>query len=123
MILRTSYFANLKVIQSIHETVPLCISIIKPRWLDGSILQYKQLAPTWELVNDLKNNRITEKGYTTIYEQMLDKLDPHEISKEFMEMGNDITLLCYEKSGFCHRKIAGTFLFEGSPLITKLIRG
>jgi hypothetical protein len=50
-----------------------------------------------------KDGRITKEEYTIrYYNEILNGLDP---ARTYQELGEDSILLCWERSGFCHRFI------------------
>jgi len=84
------------------------ISLYPPKNWKGKI--YKPLAPTNEILSDIRAGRINEEQYTIRYKQeVLSKLDPQVIYDIF----KDKVLLCYETPReFCHRKIVATWIKE-----------
>lgn len=84
----------------------VCISIKPIWWFKGRC--YAPLAPTWDIVMGLKKGEIDEKGYTTEYLKILDKLDPQKVVDE---LGDGAIMLCYESpKDFCHRHIVSFWL-------------
>ncbi len=68
---------------------------------------YKPLMPGWNLVNAWKKGEIDEKKYTEIYtKEILEKLDKEQVKKDL----EGKTILCWEKTGFCHRHIVMEWL-------------
>lgn len=130
--LYTSYFGKVK---KLPETIlPVSIAAVTPRWFQGRI--YKQLAPTFELLNDWKIGSIVEDKYTERFNTQLEMLDPHEVVDElryvlpttcmsgrFWEDPNlSIALLCYEKSGaFCHRHLVAKWFRDHGIQCEELI--
>ena len=118
----TSYFGKVKKLP--ENIIPVSIAAITPRWFQGK--SYKQLAPTFELLNDWKIGAVTEEKYTERYNAQLERLDPKEVAEElkyflpaicvsaaFWEDPNlSIALLCYERDGFCHRHLAANWFTE-----------
>ena len=109
----TSYFANLKNIDS--SIVPISISLYPPKWYEGAI--YKKPAPTYEILNDWKKGKQDEEAkghYERMYQfSVLRKLNANEVLKDLEEISNgkDVCLLCFEKRGdFCHRHLFAKFL-------------
>lgn len=97
----TSYFGNLK---NISNPLAICGGI--PEWFDGP--GYRVLAPKYSFFNDYKTGIIDAEGYTEQYnKQVLEPLNPKDIYNYLIsKYGEDVTLICYEKSGdFCHRHI------------------
>lgn len=100
--MKTSYFAKYKG--------PNSVSIARgtPAWYNGAI--EPRLFPTWELINGIKKNIISEQVYEEKYRDIiLDKLDPKEIYEQYA----DFVLLCWERIGeFCHRRIVASWIEE-----------
>jgi len=84
------------------------------------------LAPSWELVRDCKDGKISKEEYTKIYtESILAPLPAKElytyIESKF-PVGEDITLLCYEKpSDFCHRHLVADWFTQAGFPVTEMI--
>ncbi len=98
--MKTSYFSK-------SGSHPNAVSIAgkSPDWYYGT--EYKVLAPKWWFYANYKNSDQTEEdeqAYIDAYkEEVLGKLDPHEVHKL---LGDDAVLLCWESSEkFCHRHI------------------
>ena len=111
--MKTSYYAR----PNIHlETNLVSISCSLSTWIKETFIgknfkHYRKLAPDYfTMVLPYKCGEIDIAEYTTRYQQILDKLDPHEVYKE---LGEDATLLCYEKpDDFCHRHLVAKWLRE-----------
>ena len=105
----TSYFANLKKLPK--DIIPIAISASVPNSIN--ILQYKKLAPTYNILSNYKNNNNIEL-YTKEYsEQILNKLNPLDVINELYSLSNgkDVALICYEKyDKFCHRQLVAEWL-------------
>ena len=106
MNITTSYFGNIKNIKN-----PVAICARAPMWFVGP--RYPTLAPTYRIFIDYKTNEDAEQ-YTKDFEiEVLDKLNPHTILKEMLQLyGEEFTMVCYEKPYdnrgnqiFCHRYI------------------
>jgi hypothetical protein len=77
--------------------------------IDWIGMQFPVLAPTRDIFFAKKSRKIDEKEYEKRYrEEVLSKLDPQKIYNMFK---NNV-LLCWEESGFCHRKIVSQWLRE-----------
>lgn len=104
----TSYFGNLKQISKDNIFVPVAICAKSPQWYTG--LEYKKLAPTYEILKRYMKEK-NEEWYTREYhKQILEKLDPYQVFREISDMMPDDNhipcLICYEKPGdFCHRHL------------------
>lgn len=124
----TSYYANLKNIPKTY--LCLGISYICPEWLreyndehpNFLFIKNKCLAPSQELLFDIKNNKISEEEYKSryiheLFGNIINKMGYIDIPQFFKEMSNNIetgcevqyegiVFLCYEKPGmFCHRHL------------------
>lgn len=121
MRIHTSYFAMNNYILW-EGMIPVVISTSVPFWNDAFIL-YHKLYPTNDMLWEYKHGKITEQEYIKKYRNnILAKLDPHEIYKELMELseGKPVCLMCWEKSGkFCHRHIVAEWLREAGYLVSE----
>ena len=109
----TGYYAKLNQYKNLGLE-PIAISGKRPNFYEG--LYYPDFAPRYWMYQRWKDKDITNEGYTEEYKKYLDTLDKEEIRKDFKEYtveGNDIVLLCYEKSAeFCHRHVLAEWLKE-----------
>lgn len=130
----TSYFGRLKYLLS-EGYIPVAICGKSPEWYDG--LEYKKLAPSYNIWKGLKIDGCSEEDYTIRFKnEILAKLNPEEVVKDLIVLvGNSIglqyagsigqinvyhdslkssdkiVLLCYEKNGeFCHRHLVSEWL-------------
>lgn len=86
----------------------VAISVVPPSWYEGRC--YPALAPTWEMVRDVKAGNITQFQYAQLFRDLLvrRKLDPHTV---LQELGENAVLLCYEKPGdHCHRRLVADWI-------------
>jgi len=99
--MNTSYFA--KKIKFIN---PVSIAGKCPDWYKGK--EFKKLAPKYWFFKKYKEDH-DKKFYTEMYyKEVLNLLDPKTI---YEELGENSTLLCWEKSGsFCHRRLIANWL-------------
>ena len=106
----TSYFANIKNLPK--DVVPIAICGKAPAGYLG--LQYKKLAPTWQIFSDWKYKHHDNNIYTSQFkQQVLNRLDPLLVEDELLAITNGRTfcLVCYEKpSDFCHRHLVAEWL-------------
>ena len=116
----TSYFA--KVNKLPDNIVPISISAKPPRGYKG--LQYKKLAPTYQILMDWKETGDTETYIEEYDDNVLSNFKPVKIVTELIQMseGKDIALICFEKpDDFCHRHLVAEWLtnagFECSEYI------
>lgn len=100
----TTYFAKLNKLPVNIVPISICVSV--PGYYNG--LQYKKIAPTYDLLARYKKDGDT--NYYTEYfnEKILGHLDPYFVMSELYDMtdGKDVALVCYERSdAFCHRHL------------------
>jgi hypothetical protein len=104
----TGYFAKLKTYEN-AGLIPVSIAGKAPNFYKG--VQYKGLAPRWEMFNDWKKGKIDDMQYTSIFLQHLETLDKEAVRRALENFGENVILLCYEKPGdFCHRHIVADWL-------------
>lgn len=86
----------------------VAISRTCPSWWKGK--KYPLLAPSSRLLNLWKGGYIEEEAYIRIYiQETLKHIDKEKVKEE---LGEDAVLLCWEKTGFCHRHIVIKWLNE-----------
>ena len=113
----TSYFAKVNKLPENARCISICLS--PPKGYNG--LEYKALAPTWDILKKYKMN-MDQDEYAAAFRAMLSRLNPREVLKDFYSMLNyedrDMILLCYEKPpDFCHRHlVAEWFTNNGYPV-------
>ena len=120
----TSYFAKLKSIPK--DIVPISICAKAPDWYDG--LQYKRLAPTYDVLMRYKGNGDTEEFERDYTIQVLNKLDMDDVAEELADLAYGINpdfrkvcLVCFEKSDdFCHRHVVAKALKKAGYLCEEL---
>lgn len=63
------------------------------------------LSPSWELLNEYKNGKIGWDEYTERFKQEMnnDRCIAEMRKIKWTAKSKDIYLICYEKSGNCHR--------------------
>jgi uncharacterized protein YeaO (DUF488 family) len=114
----TTYFAKLKKLPSDIIPVPISNSIPGTPSDNTSYsslynMKYKKLVPPWYVVKDYQSDH-DEMKYTQRYEELiLDHLDASKVYADLERMsgGNDVALVCYEKTGgFCHRHLVAEWL-------------
>jgi len=95
------YTSNFSKIKKIKFEEQMSIAIGPPSWYEGFVCN--ELRPTWEIVIDHKNKKITDEQYTELYyEKVLNKLDPFELYKK---LDNKVLLCWCGQNKFCHRYI------------------
>jgi hypothetical protein len=104
----TTYFANLK-----NAINPISIAGKSPDFYHGP--EYRKLAPKYDWWKKWHDEKLSNEWYIKQYNRtVLQPLNPSEVVDELFALypGEEIiTLLCWEKTGFCHRHIV-TFFFE-----------
>ncbi len=89
-----------------HHGLKIAVSRTIPRGfkVDGSLLF---LAPSSDLLNDWKAQKIDESGYIQRYrEQIKDNWIEVKLWLDSLNSKQRLTILCYEKAGsFCHRTL------------------
>ncbi len=109
----TSYYANCIELAK-AGIVPISIALYPPRrWQN---LEYKKLAPTFDILLDYKHDH-DEVRYSERYKTIiLDRLNPNEVMKDLIHMAgkdHEFALVCYEQSqSFCHRQLVAKWLNE-----------
>ena len=106
----TSYFARCNKLPK--GLVPISIARQAPAGYKG--LEYKTLAPTWDILSEYKQTK-DERIYIQQYNYQLFLLSADQVVKELKELAqsNQIILLCYEKpNDFCHRHLVAKWLTE-----------
>lgn len=100
----TSYWGNLKNLQKhFKQTQIISVSRYTKFW-HGKFCS--KLFPSAELLKNFKAGRITQAEYTEIFNKYLETLNPQNCYNAL----NNCVLVCYEKSGFCHRHIIAEWL-------------
>lgn len=68
---------------------------------------YKDLAPPWELIQNLKETGNEQQYVENYYKRVLNQLDPRKVYQDL----KDNIILCYESpEKFCHRHIVSYWL-------------
>ena len=109
----TSYFANMKNIPS--SIVPIGIAGKAPNGMKG-LLEYKKLAPSWDIYSTWKYQHHDDDLYTARFKaERLGKLCFDTVLEDLTELtgGKDACLLCYEiPCMFCHRHLVADWFTE-----------
>lgn len=97
-----------------NDLIPITICGKAPQWYNG--IQYKKLAPSWDIYSKYKEGLYTTADYTQHFnDERLSLLKKENVVSELCKLSNDhnIVLLCYEKPGkFCHRHIVVKWLSD-----------
>jgi len=84
----------------------VAISRTVPAWWNGK--RYPALAPTWKILALWREGKLEEEDYIYMFHRdVLSKLDYNKVIEE---IGNDAVLLCWERTGFCHRHLVVEWL-------------
>lgn len=107
--MKTGYFYNLR-----HNEIKGAISIAigKPRYIKLE-KEIKELAPTWGLLQDFRNNKINEAQYIERFNKQLSRLDPADIYERIKILAgdNEAVIMCHcNKQSFCHRHLVAEWL-------------
>lgn len=128
----TSYYGKMKKFPA--NFIPVSISRQTPVWFQGIIC--KELAPTWDILNEYKNNpnqEEAEQRYNERFQnEILSKTSPEQIQKLLKQsIKNNISIdqddihfifLCFEKEGdFCHRNLVAKWFGEHNIFCRELI--
>lgn len=99
--LKESYMANMK-------NLPGSALIIVTRTA-GHVL-----SPSWELLNDYKHGKINWDSYEKRFKQeMKNDICIAEMRKiKYLAKNKDVYLICFEKSGHCHRHVLKKMIEE-----------
>lgn len=98
--MKTSYFAKSK-----NATGAVSIAIGTPWW--AKMPKYLDLAPTWDMVENLKLTGNSKEYTDRFYTEILNKLSPEKV---YADLENSI-LLCWEKyDKFCHRRLVAKWI-------------
>ncbi len=99
-----------------HHGLKIAISRTVPRGfkVDGSL---PLLAPSSDLLNDWKMQKIDETGYIQRYrEQIKDNWGEVKVWLDGLNPKQHLSLLCYEKKGsFCHRALIAKLVNKYRP--------
>lgn len=101
------------------DIIPISICAKAPNWYKG--LQYKQLAPSYDILMKYKQDGNIEDYTLNFYKNILGRLNPAETVFNLSRLAagrgdlsyfpNNICLVCYEKSSdFCHRHLVSEWL-------------
>lgn len=111
----TSYFARGKTLRA-QGIRMISVALFPPSHIKCAHLT--QVAPTYSILYDKYR---TDERYTHRYfQEVLGKLDPHEILRMITTIGqgSDVALCCYEKPGdFCHRHLLAQWLMENTGVV------
>ena len=103
----TSYFGQLKNLQK-YNIIPIAICRFLPKYYNGLI--YQNIAPSVDILNNCKNSHF--EYVQRFNNEILNQLSPLDVYNDLITLtnNNDCALLCYEKTGFCHRFLVSDWL-------------
>jgi len=111
--LYTVQLARIKGLPPRTQVIDVSVQSSRPPW--------NTFAPTWELVKDLKEGRITENQYTERYIDLMRYRFKNVNKSVFyqlieMAMNGDVALVCYcPPETFCHRHLLKNILLKIEP--------
>lgn len=132
----TSYFAQMRNFP--ENVIPISICAKPPVWYKG--LQYKKLAPSYDILMNYKAVPDEENYIRRYKKEILEQINindvlmdlywliPEDIRKQLSEVGGvwyehpdiHIALLCFEKpSDFCHRHLVADWFRESGIEISE----
>lgn len=107
----TSYFAKQRELQR-NGVVPIAICLSVPSWFSGKV--YQKLALSGGLLREWKDKGCEDSYVRRYYFETLHDLNAAAVVADLSRLagrGNDIALLCYERSeDFCHRHLVAEWL-------------
>ena len=116
----TSYFSRFnQIIKRDEDPIKphhgISIARSQPKGNSAGFVTYPDLAPSYSLLRDWKENDISWGEYRERYEERLETLDPEQTYTTLVELaGGDeenCTLLCWEgPDKFCHRHLVANWL-------------
>lgn len=113
----TSYYAKAAKLDT-SNFVLIRISSSMPCWFEKTVYSLPDVFPSWRLISDFKDGRISWKQYEEQYECVLSKLDRDEVLNNILTISKangdkDVILLCWERSTECHRHLLAKWLDFG----------
>lgn len=103
----TSYFSKIKNLPK--DFIPVSISLYPPKGWAGYC--YKKLSPSFNILNEYKIKNDKDLYINRFNSEILSKLNIDEVLKELSNFGENIVLVCYEKSeNFCHRHLVANWI-------------
>lgn len=119
----TSYYAKTKG-RSGYDTVYVTVSNTKPHWYDTPHEDMRELSPSWNIINDYKEGRISYAQFKEAYRnELISRYETVENIRELILCRLNvvseipIVLLCWEKNGNeCHRTALAEFVFPDEYL-------
>ena len=116
----TSYFAKLNKLPS--DIVPISIALKPPSWYKG--LEYKKLAPSFDILKRWKQSHNTAEYIRWFERRVLANLDAGQVFQELSSMAKDkeVVLICYERiDDFCQRHLLADWFRKNGYLCKEII--
>ena len=90
--------------------IPVSIAGYAPDYYKG--IEFKTLAPKYSWWKQWHDHHLSDDWYKERYQEtVLDRLNPKIIANRLKSFGDNVVLLCYEKTGeFCHRQLVADWL-------------
>ena len=103
--------------------VPVSIAGNAPDYYQG--IQFKTLAPKYSWWKEWHDKKLSNDWYKEKYQEtVLNQLNPKVIANRLNAFGENVVLLCYEKSGeFCHRQLVAGWLREANVPVQEYMIG
>lgn len=109
--METSYYNKLTT--PYEQDRIISISVGDPKWLTIT-KKHKMLMPSYVLLKNFRDSKISEQQYIHEFMQMLQKNNPQKIYDELHAMHNNPILCCHcGTKHFCHRHLVATW-FESN---------
>lgn len=106
--LQTGYYAKIKSHADQQNIVS--ISVSTPKWLYVAH-RYQSLMPKYQLLQNFRNNRITEQQYVEQYNAMLYALDPQQVYDDLHKLTQKPIICCHcSTKHMCHRHLVADWL-------------
>jgi len=106
--MKTSYFYQMQ--RGVEGAISIAVG--KPKYVEIDS-EMKQLAPSWALLTDFRNDKINEDEYTERFRKQLDRLDINSVISQLVKLANgkEPVLMCHcGKQHFCHRHIVAEWI-------------
>ena len=106
--LQTGYYAKIK--SHTDQQNIISISVSNPKWLYVRH-RYDALVPTYKLLLDFRNNKITEPQYVEQYNSMLHSLDAQKVYSDLLAFNPKPIICCHcGTKHMCHRHLVAEWL-------------
>jgi len=125
----TSYIANIKHIP--EGVKKILITRIIPQGLNlisHNLVCFQELSPLKQTLKEYKNKKLTFEEFESKFRKQINNSDMAlmtlEIIESYLDEGNDICIICYEKDmKVCHRSIEGRYYLSLGYEWAEIIKG